>query len=156
MLINRIYTAKLLDNRGVSTVIGKIFEIGILTIVGSIFTAGFFVVVIPGVQTTIEIQQAEQIINIILQILYASIPPSSVAASIERSLNLPPLLGGSSYQLLVSNGSLILDHPDFAISRNIVQIGSDDNVRITGSTDSSAANFLRIEKAGDSLEVRLE
>lgn len=144
------------DDRGVAPAVGKTLEIGIVVLFVGFLTSTLLAGVVPDYRTTAGAEVADRVLVSIGQEIERSIPPAANHVTARRTIGVPSTIAGSGYSLAVDGRTLVLDHPDPAVSESL-RLSLPPRVdRIEGSAQSGAQIVVTIRSDSSGLIVELD
>jgi hypothetical protein len=144
-----------MDNRGVSPVIGKTFEIGLILLYVGLLSTALYGGIVPGYQTYAGEEVGERVLASTAQRIEAAVPPAATRTTVRRRVEIPSTIGGATYEIRLHRGRLVLDHPndDIDVSTRLGLPASVD--RTVGACQSSAKPIVTVTDGADGRVVSL-
>lgn len=144
------------DERGVAPAVGKTLEIGIVVLFVGFLTTSLLAGVVPDYRTAAGVEVADRVLVSVGQETERSIPPAASDVSSQRTITIPTTIAGSGYSLDVDGRTLVLDHPDPAVSDSL-RLSLPPRVdRIDGNAQSGGAIVVTIRGDSSGLIVELD
>ena len=132
------------DERGVSPVVGKTLEIGIVLLFVSLVTVTLYGGIVPDYRSAAGAEIGDRTLVSAAERLETAIPPNATAVHSEP------------YRLRVSNRTLVLDHPDPAVSGRLPLALPDRVTAVSGSVASGDDLLVVVDSDSAGVQVRLE
>lgn len=144
------------DDRAISPVVGKTLEIGIVLLFVSLVTVAFYGGIVPDYRTAAGAEVGDRTLAAATERIETAVPPNATAVHSETQVDLPQTIRGKPYELRVSNRTLVLDHPDDAVSGRLPLALPDRVTSVSGSWASGDDLLVVVDSGGRGVRVRLE
>jgi len=143
------------DERGTSAVVGKALEASIVVLYIGLLSATLFGSVVPGYRTAAGATVGDRVLAKSAERIQQAVPPTATAVRAEVRVNLPRTIRGRAYQIRVENRTLVLDHPNAAITSRTRLALPDSVTDVRGSWSSREPTTISVRKTDDGLTVVL-
>ncbi|MEA5388118.1 hypothetical protein VB779_14455 [Haloarculaceae archaeon H-GB11] len=144
-----------MDNRALSPVIGKLFEIGLVMLYLGLVWATLYGGVLPDYQETAGHEVGERTLAFAAQRIEAVVPPNATHVSVRTQVDLPSTIAGASYVLRPTGGGLALDHPNDEVD-DTVRLSLPSSVdSVRGRWQSGSNTVVSVTDGADGLVVTL-
>ena len=141
-----------MTDRALVPVVGKTLEaLLVLLYVTSLVTV-LHGGVLPDYRTAAATEVSERTLATTADRVEASVPPSSTAVDVRRTVTLPDTIDRATYRIRAVNGSLTLDHPNPTLSGR-VPLALPDRAVVSGTWESDDRAVVRVR--GDADEIRV-
>lgn len=144
-----------MDNRAVSPVVGKVFEVGLVALYIGLLTTSLFAGAIPEYQTAAADEVSERVLASATQRIEQSIPAPALSVEHRQAVPIPQTIRGETYEIHAENRSLVLDHPNPEIAGTMRLALPSRVVSVSGTWRSTASTAILVEDAPGGLNVRL-
>ncbi|PSP77036.1 hypothetical protein BRC81_11865 [Halobacteriales archaeon QS_1_68_20] len=144
------------DERGVAPVVGKVLEVGLVMLFVGAVTAALYGGVVPDYRTAAGDEVADRVVASGSQQVQAAVPPNSTDVRSVTAVDVPETIRGETYDVVVRNRTLVLDHPDPGVSAESRLALPDSVVNVSGSWSSNERAWVVVESVPGGLAVRLE
>ncbi|WP_251341434.1 DUF7266 family protein [Haloplanus halophilus] len=142
-----------MTDRGFAPVVGKGLEAVIVVLYITSLVTVLHGGVLPEYRTATAAEVSDRTLASTAAHIEASIPPPSSGVDVTRTVDLPGAIDRAAYRLRVENRSLVLDHPDPALSGRLRLAVPPRVVAVEGSWRSDDRAVLRIR--GDDGRLRV-
>lgn len=119
--------------RGMTPVVSKTLAIGLATVYIAGMTTALLGGVVPAYETRAGGELSERVLATAASELERAPPGVDGTVETQRTVTLPETIANDDYQLVLSNGTLALAHPDDAIERE-TQLSLPSTVTLKHST----------------------
>ena len=144
-----------MTDRGLVPVVGKALEALLVLLYVASLVATLHGGVVPDYRTAAAAEVSDRTLATTAARIEASVPPPSSDAAVSRAVDLPAAIDDAVYRLRVENRTLVLDHPDPALSGRLRLSLPRRVATVEGSWRSDEPATLRIRGGGDRLRVIL-
>ena len=144
------------DERGVAPAVGKTMEIGIVVLFVGFLTTALLAGVVPDYRTAAGAEVSDRVLVSVGQEIERAVPPTASDVSAQRTIAVPSTIAGSGYSLDVDGRTLVLDHPDPAVSDSLRLALPPRVSRIDGSARSGGEIVVTIRGDSSGLSVELD
>ncbi|MEF8838415.1 MAG: hypothetical protein V5A24_01655 [Haloarculaceae archaeon] len=148
-----------MDNRGTSSVVGKLLGAGLVLLYVSGSTAVLLGDVVPGARRATGQELADRVVGDAAARLERTLEPGGGHLRGTVSLDLPSTIAGAGYSLRLRGGELHLKHPDPGIdarahletpsavsaSASTIQSGSEGAIVVSGPTANRTVRLIEEE-----------
>lgn len=141
--------------RGVTPAVAKSLEIGLVVLFVSLLTTVLLGSLVPDYQRSTDARVGERVLASASGEIESAIPPAAQSVTTRHSVELPASIGGESYDLRVDGRTLVLDHPDDAVSGRIRLVVPERVDRVEGRWDSGADTAVVVRGDSDEFVVTL-
>lgn len=138
-----------------SPVVGKAMEATLVVLYVGLVTATMYGGTVPEYRAVAGQEVAERTVAGAATEIEAAIPPEATDVSVRVGIELPSTIAGSAYRINATDGRLVLEHPDPAITTGVPLLLPDRVDTVSGTWSSGGRTTLVVENRGG-LEVRLE
>jgi FlaG/FlaF family flagellin (archaellin) len=143
------------DQRAVSPVVGKTLEIGIVLLFVSLVTVALYGGIVPEYRTAAAEEVGDRTLVAAAERIETAVPPDATGVHSETRVDLPRTIRDEQYRLRITNRTLVLDHPDAAVSGRLRLAFPDRVTDVSGVWDSTD-DLLVVVDGGANVSVRLE
>lgn len=144
------------DRRGVSSVVGKLYELAIVLGFVGVVTAALYGNVVPDYRTATGVEVGDRALATATTRVEAAVPPEATSVHREVTVDLPATVAGERYRIrAVNDSTLAFDHPDAAIGGRARLSLPDRVVSVNGSWESTDTTVVVVDGDGDSVSLRL-
>jgi hypothetical protein len=144
------------DRRGVAPVVGKALEVGLVALFVGAVSLSLFGGAVPGYQATAGDRVADRTLAGAAQRVQQAVPPGSAHVSATASVDLPAIIAGDRYDVVVEGRTLVLEHPNPAVDAQARLALPSAVSDVDGAWDSETPARVRVESQDAGLVVRLE
>lgn len=144
------------DGRAVSTVVEKTLAVGLVTLFVSLVSVTVYGGVVPDFQRATAEELGERTVATAAERVQQAVPPNATDAAVRTRVSLPRSIDGAGYDVRVDGRELVLDHPDPRVDARARLALPPSVTRVEGRWQSGGDNYVRVERSGDGLVVRLE
>lgn len=138
-----------------SPVVGKAMEATLVVLYVGLVTATLYGGTVPEYRTTAGEEVAERTVSGAAAEIEAAISPETIDVSVRVEIELPVTIAGSAYRISATDGRLVLEHPDPAITARVPIVLPDRVDTVSGTWVSGEPATLHIVR-DQGLEVRLQ
>lgn len=142
-------------DRAVTPAVGKSLELGIVVLFVGFLTTVLLGGVVPEYRSAAGSELGERVLATASQEIERSIPPASGSVDASRSVELPPTIAGSDYELRVDGRWLVLDHPDPDIDGRVRLVLPRRVDRVEGYWQSGGGATVHVSNGADGPVVEL-
>jgi len=142
-------------DRALVPVVGKTLEALLVLLYVASLVVTLHGGVVPDYRTAAAAEVGDRTLASAAARIEASVPPRSSGAAVSRTVDLPAAIDDAVYRLRVENRTLVLDHPDPALSGRLRLSLPPRVATVEGSWSSDEPATLRIRGGGDRLRVIL-
>ena len=144
------------DRRGVSSVVGKLYELAIVLGFVGVVTAALYGNVVPDYRTATGVEVGDRTLSTAVTRVEAAVPPDATSVHGEETVDLPATVAGERYRIrAVNDSALVLDHPDAAIGGRARLSLPERAVAVNGTWVSTETTVVVVDGGGDRVSVRL-
>lgn len=144
------------DTRAVSPVIGKVLEAGLVVLYIGLLTTTLYGSVVPEYRTTAAEEVSERVLANSVQRVQQAVPPDRSSVRSEYRVDIPDRIAGQTYEIRVSNRSLVLSHPNKRVRTSTSLALPNTVTAIEGNWTSDEPAVISVRESKDGLSVRLE
>ncbi|WP_332898141.1 DUF7266 family protein [Haladaptatus sp. CMSO5] len=144
-----------MDNRAVTPVVGKVFEVGLVALYIGLLTTTLYAGAVPDYRTAAGQEVGERVLASTTQRVEQSIPPAATTVHHRQTVSIPQTIRGEQYEIRAENESLVLVHPNDAIGGRARLALPDRVVSVSGTWRSTDETAIVAEDASGGLRVRL-
>jgi len=141
------------DDRALTPVVSKALGVSLLVLYVGLLATSLYGGVVPDYRDAAGEELGERTLAGATLAVGDAVPPNATDATVERRVDIPATIRGSSYEIRVENSSLVLDHPRFTRRRPLTL--PDHVVSVSGSWTSTEATVVRVERVAGGVAVRL-
>jgi|GEM_PF-239642 len=143
------------DDRGVTPAVGKTLEIGLVVLFVALVTTVLLGGAVPEYRAATGDEVGDRALVSASQAIERAVPPGGATVTAQRTVDLPPTIAGSGYELRADGRRLVLDHPDPAIDGSVRLVLGPRVGRVVGTWDSGATTVVEVTDGSDGLVVEL-
>lgn len=144
------------DTRAVSPVVGKTLEIGIVLLFVSLVTVALYGGIVPDYRTAASAEVGDRTLVAAAERIETAVPPNATAVHSETRADLPRTIHGEQYRVSVTNRTLVLEHPDEAVSGRLPLALPGHVANVSGTWASSDDLLVVVDGGASGVDVRLE
>jgi hypothetical protein len=142
-------------DRALTPVVGKGLEaVIVLLYVASLVTA-LHGGVLPDYRAAAAAEVSDRTLATAADRVEASVPPPSTHVDVTRTVTLPDTIDRATYRVRAVDGTLVLDHPDAALSGRVPLALPDRVVAVDGTWRSDEPAVVRVRGDADQIRVTL-
>lgn len=141
------------DDRGLTPVVSKALGVSLLVLYVGLLSTSLYGGVVPDYRDAAGAELGERTLAGAGLAVGDAVPPNATDATVERRVDLPATIRGSTYEIRVENRSLVLDHPRFTRRRPLTL--PDHVVSVSGTWTSGEEAVVRVERAPGGVAVSL-
>jgi len=144
------------DRRGVSSVVGKLYELAIVLGFVGVVTAALYGSAVPDYRTATGVEVGDRTLATAATRVEAAVPPDATSLRVEVAVDLPETVAGERYRVrAVNDSTLVFDHPDAAIGGRARLALPERVVAVNGTWESTETTVVAVDGGGDDVRVRL-
>lgn len=143
------------DERGLVPVVGKGLEAMIVVLYVASLVATLHGGVLPEYRTAAATEMSDRTLATTADRIEGSVPPRASTVDVTRSVPLPDTIDRATYRIRAVNETLVLDHPDPALSGRVPLALPERVVTVEGSWASDDRTVVRVRGEDDRLRVIL-
>lgn len=145
-----------MDNRAVTPVVEKMLTIGIVMLFVSGMTATLFGSAVPTYRGAVGQEMSERVLAQATAQVERAVPPNGTAVNSSRAVDLPATIEGSGYAIRTDGRTLVLDHPDEAVTERSRPVLPSSVTSLSGewSSGGDAVVSTRSVSGGLAIELR--
>jgi len=140
-------------DRALTPVVGKGLEVLLVLLYVASLVTVLHGGVLPEYRTAAAAEVSDRTLVTAADRIESSIPPSSTAVDVTRTVALPDTIDRATYRVRAVNGMLVLDHPDDTLSGRLSLALPDRVVAVEGTWESDDPAVVRVR--GDANRVRV-
>ncbi|MFB6155364.1 MAG: hypothetical protein ABEJ22_05665 [Haloferacaceae archaeon] len=145
------------DRRGLSSVVGKLYELVIVLGFVGVVTASLYGSVVPGYRTATGAELGDRALATAAERVEAAVPPSGVTGRRTLAVDLPATLAGAPYRIrAVNDSALVLQHPAETVGGRMPLALPERVRRVNGTWNSTDRPVVEVVDGADGVTVRLE
>jgi hypothetical protein len=141
-------------DRALVPVVGKTLEALIVLLYVTSLVVTLHGGVLPEYRTTAATEVSERTLVTSAERIETTVPSSNTAVDVTRPVSLPDTIDRATYRVRAVDGSLVLDHPEPALSGRI-PLSLPENVAVTGTWASDDETVVRVRGDAERLRVIL-
>lgn len=142
------------DDRGLTPVVSKALTVSLLVLYVGLLATSLHGGVVPDYRDAAGEELGERTLAGAGLAVEDAVPPAATEATVERRVDLPATIRGSTYEIRAENRTLVLDHPRLATQRRALTL-PDRVVSVSGTWHSAETAWIRVERVEDGMAVRL-
>jgi len=143
------------SDRALTPVVGKGLEILLVLLYVASLVAVLHGGVLPEYRTAAAAEMSDRTLVTAADRIEASVPPSSTTVEVTRDVDLPDTIDRATYRVRATDGALVLDHPDDALSGRLPLALPDRVVAVEGTWESDEPAAVRVRGDADRVRVIL-
>ncbi|MFB6102187.1 MAG: hypothetical protein ABEJ73_06435 [Haloplanus sp.] len=144
-----------MTDRGLTPVVGKTLEAAIVLLyVGALVTT-LHGGVLPDYRTATGAEMSDRTLATAADRVETAVPPPSTAVDVTRTVDLPATIDRATYRIRAENRTLVLDHPDPAVSGRVRLALPRRVVAVEGVWESDDRAVVRVRSDADGVRVIL-
>ncbi|AZH24528.1 DUF7266 family protein [Haloplanus aerogenes] len=143
-------------DRALVPVVGKGLEVLLVLLYVASLVTVLHGGVLPEYRTAAGAEVSDRTLVTAADRIEASVPPPSTAVDVTRTVDLPDTIDRATYRLRAVNGTLVLDHPDDALSGRVPLALPDRVVAVRGTWESDDPAVVRVRGDAEGVRVILE
>jgi hypothetical protein len=144
------------DRRGLSSVVGKLYELVLVLGFVGVVTAALYGSVVPGYRAAAGAEMGDRALSTAAERVEAAVPPRAVSVRRTVGVDLPETLAGEAYRIrAVNDSALVLDHDDRSIGGR-VRLALPADVSVNGTWRSTERTVVAVAGDADGVTLRLE
>jgi len=141
------------DQRGLTPVVSKALGVSLLLLYVGVLSTALYGGVVPDYRDAAGEELGERTLAGASLAVGDAVPPNATDATVERRVDIPRTIRGSTYEIRVENRSLVLDHPRFTRRRPLTL--PEHVVSVSGSWTSTEEPVVRVDRVAGGVTVRL-
>jgi len=143
------------DDRGLSTVVGKLLEIGIVVLYIGLLTTTLYGGVVPTYEAAAGREMGERTLALAAQRIEGAVPANATAVTARVSVDLPRAIAGEGYTIRTDGRALVLDHPDRGVDARTRLALPTSVVNVSGRWQSTDDVAVAVTHRSDGLALTL-
>lgn len=143
------------DERGVTTAVGKLLEVGIVVLYITALTATLYGNVLPDYRSATADELGERVLAKAAYEVEDAVPSRGRAVAVRSRVALPETIRSDPYRIRATGRSLVLDHPHPAVDGRVTLVLPADVVRVAGEWRSDRPALVAIRSVEGGLAVSL-
>jgi len=140
-------------SRGLTPVVGKGLEAVIVLLYVASLVAALHGGVLPEYRTAAAAEVGDRTLATAADRIEASVPSPASAVDVTRTVDLPDTIDRAAYRIRAVDGTLVLDHPDPAVSGRVPLALPERVATVEGTWESDDRTVVRVR--GDGRRVRV-
>lgn len=140
--------------RGLTPVVSKALSVSLLVLFVGVLATSLYGGAVPDYRDAAGDELGERTLSGAALAVEDAVPPNATDATVQRRVDLPRTIRGSTYEVRAENGTLVLDHPRLPDRRRPLALPS-HVVTVSGSWDSAEQTWIRVERVAGGVVVRL-
>ena len=143
------------DERAVTPAVGKSLEAGLVVLFVGLLATLLLGGIVPDYRAATGAQLGDRVLATASQEVEAAVVPTARDVDARRSVDLPASIAGEGYAIRVDGRSLVLDHPDRAVSGRTRLVLPPSVDRVAGDWESGAEQVVVVHGDESGLVVEL-
>lgn len=144
-----------MDNRGSSTVVGKLLSLAIILLYITLLTTVLYGHNIPAYRATVGTELGERTLTEATARVEQTVPPASESTAMTHRVELPATINGAAYDIRTDGTAMVLDHPDSDIGTRSYPVLPDRVTTLTGAWHSGGQLVITATGPGDDITIQI-
>ncbi len=142
------------DERALTPVVSKALTLSLLVLYVGVLATSLHGGVVPDYRDAAGSELGERTLAGATLAVEDAVPPAASDATVERRVDLPATVRGTTYEVRTDDRSLVFEHPRLPTRRRPLTL-PDRVVSVSGHWDSGETAWVLVERVEGGLAIRL-
>lgn len=143
------------DRRALTPAIGKALEVGVVVLFIGLVSTALYGGFVPSYRTAVGDEVADRTVVAAAERVENGVPPAAREVRTVHRVDLPTVIHGANYRLVIRGETLVLDHPDPEVEARTRLALPDRVTSVEGQWSSGGDPVVFVEDDPSGLVVRL-